>query len=66
MSKKQPLRFIRHAAVRERALRASRELRAGKFTRVSAEWLAFIDARVDLVIEQEVRRHPTVGVTLKP
>ena len=36
-----------------------------KFTRVSQEFLDRIEARAKAVIQAEVQRHPSLGVTLK-
>ncbi len=47
------------------ALEVSAQHRAGKFTRVSKDFLDRIEAITKRAIVSEVRRHPSVGKTLK-
>ena len=56
--------LLNRSAVKKRALLLSRDTRAGKFTRVSKEFLERINAVVDATIRSEVHRHPSVGKTL--
>lgn len=57
--------LINKAKVREVALTLSRDLRNGKFTRVGNSFFNRLDRRLAELIENEVRRHPSLGVTLK-
>lgn len=36
-----------------------------KFTRVSLDFLLRLEARLKVAVEDEIRRHPSLGVTLK-
>ena len=51
--------------VRAYALEASREMRGGKFTRVSKEFLDRMESKLRAIVRDEVHRHPSVGRTLK-
>ena len=51
--------------VRAYALEAAAEMRGGKFTRVSKEFLDRIEVKVRNVVAQEIHAHPSVGRTLK-
>jgi hypothetical protein len=53
------------AHVRAYALEISRRERAGKFTRVSAQFLLAIEAKTKAAIYSAVKAHPSLGVTLK-
>ena len=57
--------MIVKAKVKEYALKVSAEHRAGKFTRVSAEFLNRVEAKLKSSIYYEVMQHPSVGKTLK-
>jgi hypothetical protein len=57
--------LINKAALRRLALDLSKQHRRGKFTRVSKEFVDRIEARLILLVHDEVKRHPTLGVTLK-
>lgn len=46
------------------ALEISRTKRAGKFTRVSKDFLDRMEARFKADIHSEIHRHPSVGKTL--
>jgi hypothetical protein len=50
--------------VKRRALQYSEEMRNGKFTRVSAEFLADLERLVDRTIQSKVHTHPSKGKTL--
>jgi hypothetical protein len=47
------------------ALDLSEATRAGKFTRVSGEFLERINTKLEALIRGEVHSHPSVGKTLK-
>lgn len=57
--------LLNASACRALALEYSRAHRAGKFSRVSGEFLGRLNARLKEMIQGEVQRHPTVGKTLK-
>lgn len=57
--------FINRSSVRKLALDYSKANRAGRFTRVGKEFFQRIDARVRVMITDEVQRHPSIGKTLK-
>ena len=57
--------IISRTNVKKLALKLSAEHRAGKFTRVSKAFLDRIEAITFNAIVCEVRRHPSVGKTLK-
>ena len=57
--------IISRATVKRLALKLSADHRAGKFTRVSKDFLDRIEAITFNAIVSEVRRHPSVGKTLK-
>ncbi len=59
------MRYINVSHVKSEALRVSKELRAGKFTRVGHSFLERLDRRVCAMVSMEVLRHPSVGKTLK-
>ena len=56
--------ILNRSAARRYALEFARANRP-KFTRVSQEFLDRIEARAKAVIQTEVQRHPSPGVTLK-
>ncbi len=56
--------LINRSAVKKAALQLSKDTRAGKFTRVSAEFLERVNAATDAYIRQAVQSHPSVGKTL--
>jgi hypothetical protein len=56
--------LINRSAVKKVALQLSQDKRAGKFTRVSAEFLERVNAATDAYIRQAVESHPSVGKTL--
>ena len=55
--------LLNKAALRRLALDLSKQHRRG--TRVSQEFVDRIEARVILAVHDEVKRHPSLGVTLK-
>tara|TARA_R100000458_G_scaffold31613_1_gene29009 strand:+ start:2066 stop:2248 length:183 start_codon:yes stop_codon:yes gene_type:complete len=57
--------IISRSNVKKLALEVSAQHRAGKFTRVSKDFLDRIEAITKRAIVSEVRRHPSVGKTLK-
>ena len=57
--------IISRTNVKKLALEVSAQHRAGKFTRVSKDFLDRIEAITKRAIVSEVRRHPSVGNTLK-
>lgn len=57
--------IISRANVKKLALEVSAQHRAGKFTRVSKDFLDRIEAITKQAIVSEVQRHPSVGITLK-
>ena len=57
--------FINRSAVKRLALDYAKANRAGRFTRVSKDFFQRIDARVRVMITDEVQRHPSIGKTLK-
>lgn len=50
--------------IKKRALQYSNEMRNGKFTRVSAEFVADLERLVDRTIHSKVHMHPSKGKTL--
>lgn len=58
--------LLNKSAVREYALAQSRNLRDGRFTRVSSEFLDELEGHVRAAIAARVHRAPSVGKTLKP
>lgn len=50
--------------IKKRALQYSHEMRNGKFTRVSAEFVADLERLVDRTIHSKVHMHPSKGKTL--
>lgn len=56
--------LINRSAVKKMALQLSVDTRGGKFTRVSADFLEKINAKVEASIRAEVQMHPAVGKTL--
>lgn len=57
--------LIKKRAVKRMALELSKSNRAGKFTRVSGEFLIRMNSRLNAFIQEEVQRHPSIGKTLK-
>jgi len=57
--------LINKKAVKHMALELSKSTRAGKFTRVSGEFLIRMNSRLNAFIQEEVHRHPSIGKTLK-
>ena len=56
--------LVNRSAVKKMALQLSKDTRAGKFTRVSTEFLEKVNAATDAYIRQAVQSHPSVGKTL--
>ena len=56
--------LINRSAVKKMAIQLSKDIRAGKFTRVSVEFLERVNAATDAYIRQAVHSHPGVGKTL--
>jgi hypothetical protein len=57
--------LLNRSAVKKFALDLSKANRAGRFNRVSLEFLERINARLKNIIREEVQRHPSLGKTLK-
>ena len=57
--------LIHASHVRQLALALSASERRGRFTRVSAEFLAHVNEQVRVIVTDRVRRHPSLGKTLK-
>lgn len=57
--------LINKQNVKRLALELSAANRAGKFTRVSADFIERIEGRLKQLISAEVQRHPSIGKTLK-
>lgn len=57
--------LIKASKVKAYALHISKQNRAGKFTRVSQDFLDRMEASLKRVIHDEIHRHPSVGKTLK-
>lgn len=57
--------LINRSAVKKMSLQLSTDTRAGKFTRVSIEFLEKVNAATDAYIRQAVQSHDPVGKTLK-
>jgi len=57
--------IISPTKLRQFALECSKEMRGGKFTRVSKEFTDRIEAKVRAIVRAEVHSHPSVGCTLK-
>lgn len=50
--------------IKKRALQYSQEMRNGKFTRVSAEFISDLERLLDRTIHSKVHMHPSKGKTL--
>ena len=57
--------LINRQAVKRIAIELSKAHRAGRFTRVSGEFLIRMNSRLNAFIQEEVHRHPSIGKTLK-
>jgi len=57
-------KYINRQAIKRMALDLSEATRNGKFTRVSAEFLERINAKVAAIVREEVASHPSKGKTL--
>jgi hypothetical protein len=57
--------LINRQAVKRMALELSKAHRAGKFTRVSGDFLIRMNSRLNAFLQEEVHRHPSIGKTLK-
>ena len=57
--------LINKKAVKAYALGVSESKRAGKFKRVSAQFLDRVEFIVRETVRKEIERHPSLGVTLK-
>lgn len=57
--------LLNRAACKEYALEQSRNLRNGRFTRVSKEFLDDVEAHLRAAIAARVHKAPSLGVTLK-
>jgi len=60
------MNMIKRSAVRAFAMEVSQLARAGKFTRVSRDFLDVVDRRLAEIVESMVKSHPSKGKTLKP
>jgi hypothetical protein len=58
-------RILNIKNTKEFALRVSKEKRLGRFTRISQDALDRWEARLKLIINDEVYKHPSKGVTIK-
>lgn len=56
--------FLNKKSCKDYAITCSKELRGGKFTRVSADVYPWLNEVVRSTIENFVRSHPTLGKTL--
>src|SRR5712664_597615 len=52
-------RYLNESAIREHALLCSKQFRAGKFTRVGAEFVEEVKVDVEAVIRELRKKHPT-------
>jgi len=59
------MNLINQKMVRDLALAISTNERNGKFKRVSKEFLLEINENVRVVVTDRVKRHPSMGQTLK-
>lgn len=59
-----PTPFLNRAAVRRFALQLSKDTRAGKFTRVSEQFLIDVNAAIAATVRHRVHSAPSVGKTL--
>ena len=59
------MQYLNAKACRELTLHLAAAHRAHKFTRVSKEFLERIDAKVRILVLNEVKAHPSKGSTLK-
>jgi len=57
--------LINKKEVKKRSLAFSESERAGKFTRVGTDFINRIEAQLNNLILAEVKRHPSIGKTLK-
>lgn len=57
--------LLNKSATKQYALRVSKELRAGKFKRVSKRFLDDLEDTLRRTISSRVQAHPSIGVTLK-
>lgn len=55
LNKKHTMVYIKHRA---------NHLRGGRFTRVSKQFLIDLEARMEMLIDEAIRQHPSVGKTL--
>jgi hypothetical protein len=58
-------RVINRAEVKRNALRVSREFRAGKFTRVSAQFIDLVEDNTRRFIYSQIMAQPSMGKTIK-
>jgi len=58
--------LLNHAACREYALEQVKQLRHGRFTRISKEWLDELEGHLKASIAARVHRAASIGKTLKP
>lgn len=57
--------LINRQAIKRMALKLSKSIRAGRFTRVGSEFFIRVNSRLDAIIREEVHKHPSIGKTLK-
>ena len=57
--------LINSSKVRDLALAVARQERNGRFSRVGREFLEHINEQVRVIVVDRVKRHPSLGVTLK-
>jgi hypothetical protein len=57
--------LLNRSSVKKLALEFSQKNRAGKFTRVSKDFLERVNRKLAELIASEVQAHPSVGKTLQ-
>jgi hypothetical protein len=58
-------KLLNSSGIKKMALGLSEATRAGKFTRVSNDFLDRIADRLAVIVREEVAAHPSLGKTLK-
>jgi hypothetical protein len=56
--------LINKLAVRKYLLAMSEEYRGGKFTRVSDSTFSVIDSKLRMMLESDIKVHPSIGKTV--
>ena len=58
--------LLNKAHVKAYILRMAREHRgSNRFERVSADCYSYLETRLRLIVEDQIKRHPSIGKTLK-